>query len=95
MLCQAIVCDNVLCRSLFWLICGIIQVTQREPWEHIKDEDIRKAAASFTGEIWQVPPMFSAIKVSLLLCISFNLKLQRIHGRMIDCALHIYHMLCL
>lgn len=40
------------------------QVIQREPWEHIKDEDIRKAAASFCGEIWQVPPMFSAIKVS-------------------------------
>ncbi|KDP46397.1 hypothetical protein JCGZ_10237 [Jatropha curcas] len=38
-------------------------VIQREPWEHIKDGDIRKAAASFCGEIWQVPPMFSAIKV--------------------------------
>ncbi|CAN4082384.1 unnamed protein product [Withania somnifera] len=38
-------------------------VIQREPWEHIKDEDIKKAAASFFGEIWQVPPMFSAIKV--------------------------------
>ncbi|XP_078169759.1 pseudouridine synthase family protein isoform X2 [Carex rostrata] len=38
-------------------------VIQREPWEHIRDEDIRKAAASFLGEIWQVPPMFSAIKV--------------------------------
>uniref|UniRef100_A0A452XLH7 tRNA pseudouridine(55) synthase n=1 Tax=Aegilops tauschii subsp. strangulata TaxID=200361 RepID=A0A452XLH7_AEGTS len=38
-------------------------VIQRESWEHIKDEDIRKAAASFMGEIWQVPPMFSAIKV--------------------------------
>ncbi|XP_039836257.1 tRNA pseudouridine synthase B-like [Panicum virgatum] len=38
-------------------------VIQREPWQHIKDEDIRKAAASFKGEIWQVPPMFSAIKV--------------------------------
>lgn len=38
-------------------------VNEREPWEHIKDEDIKKAAASFTGEIWQVPPMFSAIKV--------------------------------
>ncbi|EMS63435.1 tRNA pseudouridine synthase B [Triticum urartu] len=37
-------------------------VIQRESWEHIKDEDIRKAAASFMGEIWQVPPMFSAIK---------------------------------
>lgn len=38
-------------------------VILREPWEHIKDEDIKKAAASFCGEIWQVPPMFSAIKV--------------------------------
>ncbi|XP_030447661.1 uncharacterized protein LOC115670502 isoform X1 [Syzygium oleosum] len=38
-------------------------IIQREPWEHIKDEDIKKTAASFLGEIWQVPPMFSAIKV--------------------------------
>ncbi|CAN1272978.1 tRNA pseudouridine synthase B [Linum perenne] len=38
-------------------------VIQREPWEQIKDNDIKKAAASFLGEIWQVPPMFSAIKV--------------------------------
>ncbi|XP_042027972.1 uncharacterized protein LOC121775075 [Salvia splendens] len=38
-------------------------VIQRESWEHIKDNDIKKAAASFCGEIWQVPPMFSAIKV--------------------------------
>lgn len=38
-------------------------VTQREPWEHIKDAEIKKIAASFCGEIWQVPPMFSAIKV--------------------------------
>uniref|UniRef100_A0A2P2KE42 tRNA pseudouridine(55) synthase n=1 Tax=Rhizophora mucronata TaxID=61149 RepID=A0A2P2KE42_RHIMU len=38
-------------------------VIQREPWEHVKDGDIKKAAASFCGEIWQVPPMFSAIKV--------------------------------
>ncbi|PHU27766.1 hypothetical protein BC332_06098 [Capsicum chinense] len=38
-------------------------VIQREPWEHIKDEDIKKTAASFFGEIWQVPPLFSAIKV--------------------------------
>ncbi|KAL4579764.1 hypothetical protein LXL04_015929 [Taraxacum kok-saghyz] len=39
------------------------KVIQREPWEHIKDDDIKKTAASFCGEIWQVPPMFSAIKV--------------------------------
>ncbi|KAF2537047.1 hypothetical protein F2Q68_00022773 [Brassica cretica] len=38
-------------------------VIQREPWEHIKDDDIKKALTSFLGEIWQVPPMFSAIKV--------------------------------
>ncbi|GFY87245.1 pseudouridine synthase family protein [Actinidia rufa] len=38
------------------------QVIQREPWEHIKDHDIKKTAASFCGEIWQVPPMFSASK---------------------------------
>lgn len=51
---------------LKWWLCVpsfYDQVIQREPWEHIKDEDIRKAAASFKGEIWQVPPMFSAIKV--------------------------------
>lgn len=56
-------------------MCVTVQVIQREPWEHIKDEDIRKAAASFTGEIWQVPPMFSAVKVSLSQCVSFTLKL--------------------
>ncbi|XP_028785878.1 uncharacterized protein LOC114741780 isoform X2 [Neltuma alba] len=38
-------------------------VIQREPWEHIKDEEIKRTVASFCGEIWQVPPMFSAIKV--------------------------------
>ncbi|GJW90811.1 putative LRR receptor-like serine/threonine-protein kinase-like protein isoform X1 [Tanacetum coccineum] len=38
-------------------------VIQCEPWEHIKDDDIKKTAATFCGEIWQVPPMFSAIKV--------------------------------
>lgn len=43
-----------------------MQVIQREPWEHIKDEDIKKKALSFCGEIWQVPPMFSAIKVSTI-----------------------------
>lgn len=46
---------------LFYIF--FIQVIQREPWEHIRDEDIKKAAASFCGEIYQVPPMFSAIKV--------------------------------
>lgn len=38
-------------------------VIERQPWEHIKDDDIQKAVTSFYGEVWQVPPMFSAIKV--------------------------------
>ncbi|KAL5998249.1 hypothetical protein ACLOJK_009187 [Asimina triloba] len=29
-------------------------VILREPWERIKDEDIKKTATSFRGEIWQV-----------------------------------------
>ncbi|XP_030530843.1 uncharacterized protein LOC115741209 isoform X2 [Rhodamnia argentea] len=51
-------------------VCGklrrlvkVKKIIQREPWEHIKDGDIKRTAASFLGEIWQVPPMFSAIKV--------------------------------
>jgi len=40
-----------------------MQVIERQPWEHVKDDDIQKAVTSFYGEIWQVPPMFSAIKV--------------------------------
>lgn len=33
------------------------------PFEHITVEDARNAAASLTGEITQIPPLFSAIKV--------------------------------
>ena len=32
------------------------------PWQHISEEDIRNAVASFTGNIMQVPPVHSAIK---------------------------------
>lgn len=49
----------------------LMQVIQREPWEHIKDDDIKKALTSFLGEIWQVPPMFSAIKVSIAESLKF------------------------
>lgn len=50
------------------LVCdALMQVIQRESWEHIKDGDIKEAATSFCGEIWQVPPMFSAIQVSFSL----------------------------
>lgn len=59
--------DHMLMLSKVFLMYDLLmQVIQREPWEHIKDEDIKKAAATFCGEIWQVPPMFSAIKVRIL-----------------------------
>lgn len=54
-------------------------VIQREPWEHIKDDDIKKTAATFCGEIWQVPPMFSAIKVSLNQFIVFLLEPHKLN----------------
>lgn len=39
------------------------KVTLEAPWEHITLEEIRaKAAAEFTGDIVQVPPMVSALK---------------------------------
>lgn len=61
---------RALCESLNY---HFMQVIQREPWEHIKDADIKKAAASFRGEIWQVPPMFSAIKVRICVEVHDNL----------------------
>ncbi|KAG2435888.1 hypothetical protein HXX76_007083 [Chlamydomonas incerta] len=39
------------------------EVTERSAWEHITDEELQAAAARFVGDIMQVPPMFSAIKV--------------------------------
>ncbi|KAG2499566.1 hypothetical protein HYH03_002511 [Edaphochlamys debaryana] len=39
------------------------EVSERQPWEHITDADLEAACARFTGELMQVPPMFSAIKV--------------------------------
>ncbi|GJU44825.1 putative cytosolic NADP isocitrate dehydrogenase [Tanacetum coccineum] len=38
-------------------------VIQPESWEHIKDGDIKKTAATFCGEIWQVPLIFFDIKL--------------------------------
>jgi tRNA pseudouridine55 synthase len=37
-------------------------IDQYFPIEHIVESDIRKAASTLTGEIRQVPPVFSAIK---------------------------------
>jgi tRNA pseudouridine55 synthase len=39
------------------------EVTGRWDQRHVTLEDARRAAAKFTGEIWQVPPMVSAVKI--------------------------------
>ncbi|GLC51944.1 hypothetical protein PLESTB_000565500 [Pleodorina starrii] len=39
------------------------EVSERLPWEHVTDADLQAAAGRFVGDILQVPPMFSAIKV--------------------------------
>lgn len=38
-------------------------VNEREPWEHVTDEELRERARALTGPIEQLPPMYSAIKV--------------------------------
>lgn len=38
------------------------EVSERKPFEHVTELMIRDAAASMTGSIEQVPPMYSAIK---------------------------------
>ncbi|MFD1094812.1 tRNA pseudouridine(55) synthase TruB [Salegentibacter chungangensis] len=38
------------------------EIDKTYPTEHITSEDIAKAAAKFTGEIEQIPPVFSALK---------------------------------
>lgn len=37
------------------------EVEERLPWEHLTDDDLRRGASELTGDILQVPPMFSAI----------------------------------
>lgn len=39
-------------------------VNERKPWEHITDTQIKAVKKAFIGEIMQIPPMFSAIKVA-------------------------------
>ena len=34
-----------------------------QPWGHVSDGDLQEAAAKLTGDILQLPPMFSALKV--------------------------------
>ncbi|MEW5298029.1 MAG: hypothetical protein WDW38_003684 [Sanguina aurantia] len=38
-------------------------VSRTAPWGHITDESIAAAAQTFKGDILQIPPMFSAIKM--------------------------------
>ncbi|KAL4437495.1 hypothetical protein ABPG77_003476 [Micractinium sp. CCAP 211/92] len=38
-------------------------VEEQLPWEHITDEALLRARDSFLGEVQQLPPMYSAIKV--------------------------------
>mmetsp|Transcript_19759 Transcript_19759/g.55139 ORF Transcript_19759/g.55139 Transcript_19759/m.55139 type:complete len:353 (+) Transcript_19759:22-1080(+) len=42
---------------------GEMEVDEQLPWEHITDEDLERVARQFEGDIMQVPPMYSAIKV--------------------------------
>ncbi|XP_066457497.1 pseudouridylate synthase TRUB1 [Eleutherodactylus coqui] len=37
-------------------------VTQEKPYDHICREDVEKVLETFTGDILQVPPLFSALK---------------------------------
>lgn len=39
------------------------EVTEEKPWKHITKEGLEKALVKFQGEISQVPPLYSALKV--------------------------------
>ncbi len=39
------------------------EIDEHYPWEHILEEQIHEAAKTFTGDIEQHPPVFSAIKI--------------------------------
>lgn len=39
-------------------------IIEELPWEHIVQSDIEKVMAAYRGEIEQIPPMFSAVKVN-------------------------------
>jgi len=54
-----------------------MQVSEKLPWEHIQEQDIWSAVdKSFLGDIMQVPPMYSAIKVRLIVVLTKNCILQ-------------------
>lgn len=39
------------------------EVTHREAWQHLQKPDLERARDKFLGEVEQVPPMYSAIRV--------------------------------
>jgi len=39
-------------------------VTNRAPWEHVTEQEMEEARSAFEGEIEQIPPMYSAVKVN-------------------------------
>lgn len=39
------------------------EIDEEKPWEHLTREDVENALQSFRGEIMQVPPLFSAVKI--------------------------------
>lgn len=39
------------------------EVTEEKPWQHVTKEDLEKVLVEFQGEVSQVPPLYSALKV--------------------------------
>ncbi|KAJ9517322.1 hypothetical protein QJQ45_016699 [Haematococcus lacustris] len=39
-------------------------VSAQAPWQHLTDEQVQSAAEKFVGNLQQLPPMFSAVKVA-------------------------------
>jgi tRNA pseudouridine55 synthase len=35
------------------------EVSERSSWQHVTDEQLKRAAEELTGDIMQVPPMYS------------------------------------
>ena len=42
---------------------GSGEMMEEKPWEHVTKEDMEKVLDTFRGEITQVPPLYSALKV--------------------------------
>ncbi|KAK9799013.1 hypothetical protein WJX73_005582 [Symbiochloris irregularis] len=40
-----------------------LPVSEEAPWEHLTNDQLQEAARSFLGDIMQLPPMYSAVKI--------------------------------